>query len=427
MAARTGLRAQLTGERAETKVRNALLDAGLFCSKYEHDRGEDLLVELGGYNPSEAHPLIGLLQIRGHQADDEHSSVAESVRRRIPLSQLRRWAAIPLPVVVTAVELYENLPYFFAEVVDSLVNDVAPSGLGELDQDSVTVVLSKREALPDFLRQQISSFYSSHVFLLETLASDVIARNHYEIIASNTPWVPPGAKVWMKHLRVLWKGPWRPAHFWATLNHIADHLHEREGGRRVPLLATMHVYRSLKDERDNNATGHVSWLEDRHPKCEALRQATGWPKAAHWSRFRFNGKAALEELPESIAKEEISDEVYLPKAERMWSKLDAVYSEISNDIDKDRRLPKPRLSQLERKFRRYEDKWSKIGLPSPQFRVLDRMLDQYFFVLSSSFIWLRGKDDVPEIRRRRWLQQELDLAAGHFRAFEAIAKVLRGG
>jgi hypothetical protein len=425
--ARSGLRAQLTGERSETKVRDALLDAGLFCSKYEHDRGEDLLVELGGYNPSQTQPLIGLLQIRGHEAADDCSSLAEAVKRRMPLSQLRRWAAIPLPVVVIAVELYDNSPYFFAEVVDSLVNDVAPNGLGELDQDSVTVVLSKRQTLPDFLREQINSFYSSHLFPLESLASDAIARNHYEIIASNTPWVPSGAKVWMKHLRVLWKGPWRPAHFWATLNHIADDLQEREGGRHVPLLATMHVYRSLKDARDNNAIGHVSWLEDRHPNCEALREATGWPKAARWSRFRFNGKAALEQLPDTHAKEEISDEVYLRKAERMWRMLDAVYAEITNGMDRNRRLPEPRLSRLERKFRRYDDKWDKIGKPSPQFRVLDRMLDQYLFVLSSTFIWLRGKADVPEIRRQRWLQQELDLAAGHYRAFEAIAKVLRGG
>lgn len=408
-------------------MRDALLDAGLFCSKYEHDRGEDLLVELGGYTPSATQPLIGLLQIRGHEAVNDSPTIAESIKRRILLSQLRRWAAIPLPVVIIAVELYDNSPRFFAEVVDLLVNEVAPNGLGELDQDSVTVVLSKRQTLPEFLKQQIGSFYSSHVFPLENLAPEVIARNHYEIIGSNTPWVPPGAKVWMKHLRVLWKGPWRPAHFWATLNHIADDLQEREGGRRVPLLATMHVYRSLKDERDNNAIGHVSWLEDRHPNCDALREATGWPKAAHWSRFRFNGKAALEALPDSYAKEEISDEVYLRKAERMWRKLDAVYAEITNGIDRNRRLPEPKLSRVERKFRRYDDKWSKIGLPSPQFRVLDRMLDQYLFVLSSSFVWLRGKNDVPEIRRQRWLQQELDLAAGHYRAFQAIAKVLRGG
>lgn len=426
MAAQSGLRAQLTGERAETKVRDALLDAGLFCSKYEHDRGEDLLVEIGGYAPSATQPLIGLLQIRGHEAVTDSPSVAHSIKRRIPLSQLRRWAAIPLPVIIVAVELYGNSPHFFAEVVDSLVNEVAPDGLGGLDQDSVTVVLPKRQSLPDFLSQQITTFYSSHVFPLESLAPEVVARNHYEIIASNTPWVPPGAKVWMKHLRVLWKGPWRPAHFWATLNHIADDLQEREGGRRVPLLATMHVYRSLKDERDNNAIGHVSWLEDRHPDCDALREATRWPKAAHWSRFRFNGRAALDTLPESHAKEEISDEVYLQKAERMWVKLDALYVVITNGMDRNGRLPESQLNRLERQLRRYEDKWNKVGLPSPQFRVADRMLDQYLFVLSGIFTWLRGKDDVPEIRRQRWLQQELDLAAGHYRAFYAMARVLRG-
>jgi hypothetical protein len=330
-------------------------------------------------------------------------------------------------VIVVAVELQDTCPCFFAEAVDNLLHSIAPEGLAELDQESVMADLPLRTNLPYYVTQQINEFYSSHVFPLEELATGVVARNHYEIIASNTPFVLPSAKVWMKHLRVLWKGPWRPAHFWATLNHIADQLQQGDGGRSVPLMATMHVYRSLKDERDNNAVAHVSWLEDSHPLCDELKATTNWPKAAHWSRFRFNGTAALDTLPESYAKEEFSDEIYLAKVERLWEQLDKLYSDVATALDKDLRLSDTQLRNLERTFRDLDDSCNRIGVPSPQYRVLDQLLQQYTFVLSGIFTWAKGKEGVPDIRRQRWLQQDLELAAGLFRAFQPIARVLGGG
>ena len=42
-AKKSGAESQLTGERAETKVKDTLLDAGIFCSKYEHDRGKGVI------------------------------------------------------------------------------------------------------------------------------------------------------------------------------------------------------------------------------------------------------------------------------------------------------------------------------------------------------------------------------------------------
>ena len=128
-----GTRSQLTGERAETKVKDVLLDAELFCSKYEHDRGEDMLVELEGYTDRAdggSGPRIGLLQIKGHQAEMTSTFDEGSVRRRLQLDHLRRWAAIPLPVLVVAVELVGNIAQFFARSVDKLVGDVAPRRSG---------------------------------------------------------------------------------------------------------------------------------------------------------------------------------------------------------------------------------------------------------------------------------------------------------
>lgn len=421
-----GSRSQLIGERAETKVRDVLLDAGVFCSKYEYDRGEDLLVELEGY-VGQTHigsgPRIGLLQIRGHEATPSHDKGI--ARRRLELNHLRRWAAIPLPVIIVAVELVGNVPQFFACPVDTLVGTVAPEGLAALEQQTITVSLPQIVDLAAFLKTEIAEFYSLHAFQLSGLSENVIARNHYEIISSNTLFVPPQAKLWQKNIRVLWKGPWRPAHFWSTLNHIADQLQEKEGGRCVPLMATVHVYRSLKDNRDNNAIAHVSWLEDDHSATEQLRRLINWPKAVHWARFRFHGKSALDALPESLTPEEDDDE-FITKAEIIWAQLDSICSAVNTSLTPDLRLPEKEHRRLEEALHELEERvLDKLGRPSPQLSVLDRMIDQYSFVLSGVFTWLKGKAEVPEVRRKRWLRQDLELAEGHHRAFKPLVKVLR--
>jgi hypothetical protein len=406
-----------------------LLDAGLFCSKYEHDRGEDLLVELEGYiglDDSGSGPRIGLLQIKGHEAEIAPTPDDVIVKRRINLNHLRRWAAIPLPVFVVAVELVGNESHFFARAVDKLIGDVAPAGLAELEQQKITISVPRTDDLPSLLKAEIAEFYSFHAFQLAGLSENVIARNHYEIISTTTPLVPPKAKVWLKNIRVLWKGPWRPAHFWATLNHIADQLHEKEGGRRTPLRATVHVYRSLKDDRDNNAIAHASWLEDNHAGTEVLKELVNWPKAAHWTRFQFHGKSSLEELSESCAIEE-DDDSFISKAERIWAELDSICSEVMSTLTKDLRLPDKKLKRLEASL--YEIDGGAIQnlcRPSPQLSIVYRMIDQYSFVLSGVFTWLKGKHDVSEVKRRRWLTQDLEMAQGFYRAYYPLTKLILG-
>jgi hypothetical protein len=133
------------------------------------------------------------------------------VKRRLDLSHLRRWAAIPLPVFVVAVDLVGNEPHFFARAVDKIVGDVAPAGLAELEQQKIIISLSQTDDLPSLLKREIAEFYSLHAFQLNGLSENVIARNHYEVISVAKPFVPPQAKVWLKNIRILWKGPWRPA------------------------------------------------------------------------------------------------------------------------------------------------------------------------------------------------------------------------
>ncbi|WP_323816473.1 hypothetical protein [Cellvibrio sp. NN19] len=423
----SGKQSQLTGERAETKVRDVLLDAKIFCSKYEHDRGEDMLVELEGYIDQAdvaSEPKIGLLQIKGHDVDTTLANSDGIAKRQLKLNHLRRWAAIPLPVFVVAVELLGNEPQFFARSVDSIIEEVAPAGLEALEQQKITILLPRAVDLPSFLKTEIAGFYSLHAFKLTGLSENVIARNHYEIISSTTPFVLPQAKVWLKNIRVLWKGPWRPAHFWATLNHIADQLQEKEGARGTPLRATIHVYRSLKDNRDNNAIVHASWLEENHANTASLKELMNWPKVAHWTRFRFHGESSLEELPESFVKEE-SDDSFILNAEKIWIELDSIFLEIIGSLTKDLKLPDVKLTQLEASLHEIDDGAIKqLGRPSPQIIMLDRMIDQYTFVLSGVFTWIRGKPNVPEVRRKRWLRQDLELAQGLYRSYYPVVKLL---
>lgn len=190
------------------------------------------------------------------------------------------------------------------------------------------------------------------------------------------------------------------------------------------MRATVHVYRSLKDDRDNNAIADVSWLEDNHSATDSLKERVDWPKAAHWMRFQFHGKSSLEELPESFSVEEVDDS-FISKAERIWVDLDSIYSEVMNSLTKDLRLPEKKLKRLESSLYEIEDTAIQdLGRPSPQLSMIDRMIDQYSFVLSGVFTWLKGKHDVPEARRRRWLSQDLEMAQGFYRAYYPLTKLL---
>lgn len=423
-----GMQSQLTGDRAESKVSDALLDAGLWCSKLEKDRGEDLLVEIDGFVDQTEHgsePRIGMLQIKGREAARDSANDQNNAKQRLSLEHLRRWAAHPLPVFVIAVEIFNNTPCFYALSIDRLVGEVAPDGLASLEQDTITASLPKVASLADFLKDEIAKFYALNAYRLSDLTEAVLARNHYEILSKKSSFVPTRSKILGLSVRVLWKGPWRPAHFWATLNHLADQLMRKEGGKNLPLMAAIHVYRSLKDQRDNNAIAHVSWLEDDHPNTNSLKELISWPKAKHWLRFRFHGQLALDALPISYNAEE-DDDAFIEKAEAVWVKLDTIYLEVICELTDDLRIGEDKLVSLESEMSKLENlEIKKIGHPSPQFTILDRMMTQYSYTLTGVLTWLKGKPDTSELTRQRWLRQDLELAQGHFRAFYPLVKLLK--
>jgi hypothetical protein len=190
------------------------------------------------------------------------------------------------------------------------------------------------------------------------------------------------------------------------------------------LNATVHAYRSLKDDRDNNALAHVSWLEDNHAATELLKERLNWPKAEHCARFQFHGETAIEELPQSFAVEE-DNESFVSKAEKIWAELDLIYSQITSSLTEDLRLPDKELLRLEASLYEIDNgAIQKLGQPSPQLSMVDKMIDQYSFVLSGVFTWLKGKHDVLEVRRRRWLMQDLEMAQGLYRAYYPLMKLL---
>ncbi|WNL37683.1 hypothetical protein RN346_10200 [Halomonas sp. PAMB 3232] len=122
---------------------------------------------------------------------------------------------------------------------------------------------------------------------------------------------------------------------------------------------------------------------------------------------------------------EEDDNSFISKAERVWLELDSIYSELINSLTKDLRLPDKKLKRLEASLYEIEDRAiQKLGRPSPQLSMVDRMIDQYSSVLAGVFTWLKGKNGVPEVRRRRWLSQDLEIAQGFYRAYYPLTKLL---
>lgn len=115
-----------------------------------------------------------------------------------------------------------------------------------------------------------------------------------------------------------------------------------------------------------NAIAHASWLEDDHANIASLKDLMNWPKAAHWTLFRFHGESALEELPESFVMEE-SDDSFILKAEQIWIEPDSIFLEVMNSLTKDLRLPVEKLTRLEASLHEIDNgAIQQLGRPSPQ-------------------------------------------------------------
>ena len=429
----SGMRSLQTGQQAEALVRAALEGGGVACMRPEPDRGEDLLIELDGYAPGRdrwRHVRQGYVQVKGRRVQAVPGREATSVRRSVSVQHLLRWAALPSPVLVVAVDIAGPTPHFFARSVDDIVARVAPGGLDAFekrDRRTMTITFPRVDDLVTFVATQLEAFYERHGLRLSGLSRSVIARNYYEVTASNTPFVPPSSLVVTRHLRVLWKSQFRPGHLWEVLNHLADHLLVSEGGGRRPLMVTMHVYRSLMDVHANNAVAHVSWLEDDHPHTGAVKERLGWVRAGQWPRFRVVGAQALDTLPEPYGLE-VDDGTYLKAAERIWSGLDAAYVLVRGSLTADARVTEHERERLESAIHELVDgDWEKLGRPSTQYAVLDRLLERYVVVMRSVLTRLRADDGVPEVRRNRRLDADLKEAEGLYGAYLPLIQVMRGG
>jgi hypothetical protein len=171
----------------------------------------------------------------------------------------------------------------------------------------------------------------------------------------------------------------------------------------------------------------VSWLEEEHPQSNEIREVLDWPKAKHWLRFQFNAPPNLHELPESFAPEE-NDESFLKKAESLWSQLDAIYEELISSLGDGVRINSDLLKSMESKYNLLDDYFeTQIGHPSPQCQVIDKMLGRYLSTMDGAFCWLKGKENVNEATRVRWLRQNATRLVGFYRAFEPLKNVLHEG
>ena len=426
-----GRRSQQTGDEAELLVRTALTRGNIACAGMHPDRGEDLLVEIDTYASvvgRRRRVRQGYVQVKGTRARARSSGGATNLKLTVEVAHLLRWSALPSQVLVVGVDLADAAPRFFASTLDDIVSDVAPAGLDAFetsDQKTVSITLPPADDLAGFVETELEAFYERHGLHLSGVSRSVIARNHYEIISSRAPFSPPTALVRQRQLRVLWKSPFRPGQLWAVLNHLSDQLQEAEGGGPVPLMATFHVYRSLRDSDANNAVAHVSWLEDEHRNTEAVRQKVGWARAGHWLRFNVIGKLVLDALPEPYGRQQ-DDESYNAAAGRIWAGLDAAYASVRDSLTDDARVPEAALERLESVMRDLLDaELEKLGQPSTQYTVLDRMLVRYGAVMRDVSDRLRTEDRVPERRRRSGLHGALEMAEGFHKAYLPLIQLLR--
>lgn len=400
-----------------------MTDAGISCAKMSKDNGEDFIVELGAYSTDREkriEPRIGMLQVKGHSAEDETQTDLTFVKRVVDVDKLRRWAAHPNPVLLIAVELMQDQPQFFAEALDGLILEHAPHGLAELSQSSVTVTLRRRENLADFVQQEVNSFYGKNAFQLAGLTKSAIERNHYEVISRTDGSYPPTAKVRSASFRILWKGPWRPAHFWASLNHFADKLQTEEAGQRLPFMATLNVYRSYADLVQNNAVSHMTWVEERHRDTEEIKKVMGFSKPSHWARFRFNLKPQLQNVADHVFPR-ADDATFIALAGEIWTALDRLLEMIQQNLTAAGRVEETLWEDCHKvaddlAYRQIEE----LGFPSPQYAILHSLLQNYAARLNSVLKWVKGDVDVSDTTRRRWLEQDLTIATGLYKGFAPI-------
>lgn len=425
----TGYKAQLTGDQAEIKVEDVLNDAKIWCAKMSKDNGEDFLVELGAYSNDRGErvePQIGMLQVKGHRAETVDQIDPDCAKRVVDVDKLRRWAAHPTPVILIAVDLVDSKPTFFAGVLDKIILCYAPNGLAELSQNSITITLPRRDDLAGFVRQEVKEFYAKNAFQLDALEQSAIERNHYEVLSRKDHNYPSTAKIRSASFRILWKGPWRPAHFWASLNHLADHLQNIEAGQTKPFTANFHVYRSYRDMVDNNAVAHMKWVEERHPETDTIKEITRFPKPKNWARFKFNtASSSLDVVDHQFPQ--MDDSLFLEEAGRIWAALDRVFEIIRENLSDVGRLDKTTLQTCKEisedlRFVQVE----KLGFPSPQYALLDNLLQSYASRLDAVMKWIADMDDISESTRQRWLWQDIDIAIGLYKAFAPVEAQLSG-
>jgi hypothetical protein len=301
-----GWQNQQTGDAGQSLVQAALATRGFLIGPLQPDAGEDFWIEESGRRSitEGAFPLRALLQVKSSPQPDEASFIDD-----IPLKQIVRWAAQPLPVFLVGVRT--TPPYaFYAKAIDDVVaDDLQGKDATTLDSKTARVKLPLVADLAAFLSNAIEDHHRSMRLVLDGLSETEIEQHYFEILEKKGPaWGLLPAASW----RVLWKSAPRPQHFAAMLTELARRAAaEYTTTLPRPAYVIFHVYRSLSDEQRNLAIARVDWVCPIHPKAAELAEkfgAVGGFRVRHDSdvdayREIFRAQTATEKEFEAYARE----------------------------------------------------------------------------------------------------------------------------
>lgn len=384
----TGWENQQTGDAGQSIVQAELATHGFLIGPLQPDPGEDFWVEHQGRRAiSEgSFPLRALLQVKG-TAKGEGAVFVDD----LPIKQIVRWAAQPLPVFLVGVTT-EPPATFYAKPVDAIVaEDLQGRDPTTMTGKTVRVRLPLATDLGALLADAILEHHRSMRMVLDGLSETDIEQHYFEVLERKKPeaWARASIASW----KVLWKSAPRPQHFGAMLTELVRRVKTEYEGPPRPAAVVFHVYRSLYDAQHNLPVARVRWVDRTHPKADwhaavlgvvgefKIQHDQGVPETRSFLRERT---ASAEEFAAYAAKvgiafDQITDAIFAgPGGVQVWT------------------------SDLRKRFKEADDLWNEGPFPPVQHKALHDALTAYFDALfSHEFVAIyRSRELSPDVVAR---------------------------
>lgn len=313
-----GWQNQQTGDAGQSLVQAVLATRGFLIGPLQPDPGEDFWVEESGRRAitEGSFPLRALLQVKATPQPDEVSFIDD-----IPLKQIVRWAAQPLPVFLVGVRTTPPHAFYAKAIDDVVAEDLQGKDPTTIHSKTVRVKLPPTADLAALLTKAIDDHHRSMRLVLDGLSETEIEQHYFEVLEKKKPvWGLLPAASW----RVLWKSAPRPQHFAAMLTELA----RRAGGEYAtalpcPAYVIFHVYRSLFDEQRNLAIARADWVYPTHPRAAEIATKFGAVGG-----FRIRHDRDVDAYREIFRGQTATEDEFAAYARKVGTALDQVVDEI---------------------------------------------------------------------------------------------------